>query len=280
LPAGEVDRVSSIPGVEAAGPVVFTRKSVRTASGEDIDVNVIGALSGGVGMPVADAGTAPQVPGEVMISSRLEGFGIGDTVTLAGADLRVVGILDGSTALAGAPNVILTLADAQAIGFAGLPVASAIAIRGAPAQLPEGLELASNEVARADLLRAIAKAKSSLSLISVLLWIVAASIIGALAYLSVLERQRDFAVFKATGVATRSILGGLALQSVIIALIAAALGSAVGSLLGPRFPMIVSLELRAHLLLPVIAVAVGLAASLIGLRRVVALDPALAFAGP
>jgi putative ABC transport system permease protein len=33
-------------------------------------------------------------------------------------------------------------------------------------------------------------------------------------------------------------------------------------------------------LLPVVAIAIGLLASLAGLRRVVAIDPALAFGGP
>jgi putative ABC transport system permease protein len=99
-------------------------------------------------------------------------------------------------------------------------------------------------------------------------------------YLSALERQRDFAVFKATGVATRSILGGMVLQAALLSVVAALIGSVIATLLGPRFPMIVSLQLRAHLLLPFLATAIGLLASLAGMRRVVAVDPALAFGGP
>jgi putative ABC transport system permease protein len=43
---------------------------------------------------------------------------------------------------------------------------------------------------------------------------------------------------------------------------------------------VVSLTLQSFLLLPAIAVAIGLVASLAGLRRAVSIDPAVAFGGP
>jgi putative ABC transport system permease protein len=104
-------------------------------------------------------------------------------------------------------------------------------------------------------------------------------IVGSLTYLSALERQRDFAVFKATGVSTPSILAGLALQAVVISVVAAVIGAILASFLGPAFPMQVSITRDAMLFLPVLAVVVGLVASVSGLRRVAAVDPALAFGG-
>jgi putative ABC transport system permease protein len=276
----EASYLAALPGVDSAGPVLFTRKSTRSPSGSDVDVNIVGAVSGRPGMPVADRGRQPAQPGEMLASTKLTGYGIGDVVDVSGTPMTIVGQLVESTSLAGTPNVAMSIADAQRIGFAGAPIASTVAVSGSPSVVPDGFEVVSNGVARADLLRAIAKAKSSLLLITVLLWLVAASIIGAVVYLSVLERLRDFAVFKATGVATRSILGGMVLQAAILALTAALAGSVVGVVLGPRFPMIVALELRAHLLLPVVAVVIGTVASLGGMRRVVTVDPALAFGGP
>jgi putative ABC transport system permease protein len=57
---------------------------------------------------------------------------------------------------------------------------------------------------------------------------VAAGIIGSIVYLSALERQREFAVLKATGAANRSLLAGLALQAVLLSAAAAGLRRAVG----------------------------------------------------
>ena len=50
--------------------------------------------------------------------------------------------------------------------------------------------------------------------------------------------------------------------------------------LAPLFPMVVVIPMHAYLALPAIAIAVGLLASVAGLRRAVAVDPALAFGGP
>ena len=77
-----------------------------------------------------------------------------------------------------------------------------------------------------------------------------------------------------------ALLAGLALQAVVVALLAAALGVVLAQLLAPVFPMIVVVPMRAYLALPVIAIAIGLLASVAGLRRAVAVDPALAFGGP
>jgi putative ABC transport system permease protein len=123
-------------------------------------------------------------------------------------------------------------------------------------------------------------AVNSISIVAILLWIVVALIVGSVVYLSALERLRDFAVFKAIGVPTRSILLGLALQALVIALLAAAVGVVLAQLLAPLFPMVVVVPPGAYMALPVIAIVIGLLASVAGLRRAVMVDPALAFGGP
>ena len=91
-------------------------------------------------------------------------------------------------------------------------------------------------------------------MMAVLLWVVAALIVGSVIYLSALERTRDFAVLKAVGVSTRSVLAGLCLQAVIVAVVAAVLGGLVSLVLGPLFPMRVVVPTSAFLLLPVVGV--------------------------
>jgi putative ABC transport system permease protein len=275
-----VTQIAQTPGVTASAPTVFTRKSVRGHDGSDTDVNVFGAIPGQPGMPAPRSGRAPAQDGEIAISTRLSGYGIGDQIELAGATFTVVGEVSGATALAGTPNEFLTLHDAQVIAFAGQHVATAVAVRGKPVPLPPGYAFIDRGHAAEDLLRAVAKARQSLTLTSALLWLVAASIIGAVVYLSSLERQRDFAVFKATGVATQSLLAGLLLQAALMSIAAALAGSVLGLLLAPRFPMLVAIPGTAHLLLPLIATAIGLLASIAGIRRAVTVDPALAFGGP
>jgi putative ABC transport system permease protein len=119
-----------------------------------------------------------------------------------------------------------------------------------------------------------------MSLMAGLLWVVAGMIVGSMIYMSALERTRDFAVFKAVGVPTRSILAGLAMQAIIVAVLSALLGGVLSVLLGPLFPMRVDIPVMAFVLLPIVAVTIGVLASLAGLRRAVVVDPAVAFGGP
>jgi putative ABC transport system permease protein len=95
-----------------------------------------------------------------------------------------------------------------------------------------------------------------------------------------LERVRDFAVFKAVGVASRSVMGGLALQAVLVAVVAAIMGGLLSFVLAPLFPLNVAVPTSSLALLPLVGILVGLAASVAGLRRAVGVDPALAFGGP
>jgi putative ABC transport system permease protein len=164
--------------------------------------------------------------------------------------------------------------------YGGEPLVASIGIRGNLAPIPAGYRAVDRAGAVADLLRPLKVAVNSITIVAVMLWIVAALIVGSVIYLSALERLRDFAVFKAIGVPTGSILAGLALQAVIVALLAALVGAGLSRLLGPLFPMQVIVPVQAFIALPVVAVVIGLIASAAGLRRAVSVDPALAFGGP
>ena len=120
-------------------------------------------------------------------------------------------------------------------------------------------------------------------MIRVLLWFVAAMIIGTMTYLSALERRRDVAVLKAIGASTRQLGTSIALQGVLVALVAAVdRRRASRCLIVPGVPARgVGARRGRFIQVPVIAVLVALLA---GDRRASArrcgVDPALAFAGP
>ncbi|CFR65512.1 glutamine-transport transmembrane protein ABC transporter [Mycobacterium tuberculosis] len=205
---------------------------------------------------------------------------LGDTVEVGARRLRVVGIVPNSTALAKIPNVFLTTEGLQKLAYNGQPNITSIGIIGMPRQLPEGYQTFDRVGAVNDLVRPLKVAVNSISIVAVLLWIVAVLIVGSVVYLSALERLRDFAVFKAIGTPTRSIMAGLALQALVIALLAAVVGVVLAQVLAPLFPMIVAVPVGAYLALPVAAIVIGLFASVAGLKRVVTVDPAQAFGGP
>jgi len=274
----DLRRIAASPGVVAAAPLAYAGGTV-TLGHTTRNADLFGAPERGPGMPAVSEGTPPSTPDEVAVSSTL-GRHVGDDVQIASRRLRIVGIVENSTALANLPNIFFTTTGAQQVVYGGQPLVSAIGIRGTIGQIPAGYRGIDRAGAIADLLRLLKVAVNSITIVAVLLWVVAALVVGSVIYLSALERLRDFAVFKAIGVPTRNIAAGLAMQSVIVALLAAVVGAGLSMLLGPLFPMQVIVPVQAFIALPVIAVVIGLIASATGLHRAVSVDPALAFGGP
>jgi putative ABC transport system permease protein len=277
IPAAEADRVAAMPGVARADPLVILHSTVRRPAVRD--VNVIGARPGGLGTPPLAGGRAVARAGEVVADTEL-GLAVGDRLELSGRRLEVVGLADQVTWYFGTPTLFLALEDAQAVAFGGQPLAMAVLTEGAPGGAVPGLERFTNQQAVADLERPLVRGLQSIDLISGLLWVVAAGIIGSIMYLSVLERLRELAVLKAVGASNRSLLGGFAIQAVLLSAAAAVLAVGIATLLAPVFPFSVEIPALAFPRLVGTAMLVGLAASVVGLRRAVSVQPALAFGGP
>lgn len=81
---------------------------------------------------------------------------VDDEVSLAGRRLRVVGLAEGVSYYFGAPTFFVPLADAQAIAFAGQPLAMAVATEGVPTSAPAGFQVLLPEQVEADLARILA----------------------------------------------------------------------------------------------------------------------------
>jgi len=278
FPEAETRSIALLPGVQSAIPVVYGNTILQDRRSPQ-NVNVYGVPEHGLGMPPIASGRAPSSPAEVAMSTTL-GRSIGDEVEVGAETLRIVGLVDNSTTLAGQHNAFLTVAGAQRLMFSGQPVVSAIGLRGTPTQIPAGYRIADRHAAVDDMVRPLHGAHLAMSYMAILLWAVAVLIVGSLIYLSALERTRDFAVFKALGATTQSVLAGLTLEAVLVAVVAAMLGGLLAVVLGPLFPMLVVVTSSAFLSLLATAVLIGLLASMAGMRHAIGVDPALAFGSP
>jgi putative ABC transport system permease protein len=275
IPSSVASELREQPSVRDADPVVVSRSVVEAEN--DFDVNVIGFRIDGMGAPPIHEGRAPRAIDEVVVTKPIDAE-VGSVVRIGGKRFRVVGRNDNASFNFGIPTVFLPLAPAYDVVFDGRALANAIAVRG-DAQLPPTVEVLSNHEVEVDMRRPLKGGISTIDFVSLLLWLLAAGIIGSIIYLTALERSRDFAVFKATGMPMRTITGGLAAQAVFLALLAAVLAIGLAHLivLGIPFPSRIGASSIAQLL--VIAFFVGLVASVASLRRVRTTDPALAFGG-
>lgn len=281
---GPFTAASSLPAASLGGVVadeVAPVVSARSSLGHDDvseEIVLIGAVPGELGTPPVVAGRSIQGPGEAVVDEYV-GLDVGGEVTVAGAPFTVVGLSRDTTVLAGIPLVFVPLDDAQQLVFRSTDVVSGFLTRGAPSDVPDGAAAITSEAVAADTLGPLDGAIASIDLLRGLLWVVAAIIVGAVVYLSALERKRDFAVLKAIGTSNRSLLGSLALQAVLVAVLSVALASVIQVGLVPVFPLKVSVPVRAFWQIPIVAVVMALIAGFAGMRRVAQADPALAFAG-
>ncbi len=266
--------VAAQPGVHAAAPVAVLHFAVHTP--ELHGLNVIGVVPGATGAPKVRRGHELSAPGQLALDASL-GLQLGDILRIATTDFTVVGETSGVTYFAGQPVGFVSLADAQRLACLGQPLASAVVTRGVPARAPGGFRVMRDSEVKADLHRPLGNASQTIDLVRVLLWLVAAGIIGSIVYLQAIERSRDFAVMKATGTTNRALMGGLAVQATVLSAFSAVVAVVLAQLLKPLVAMRVEIPWSAYVLLPLVAIVVGLLASFTGLRRTEAVDPALAF---
>ena len=234
---GRGGRRAALDGVTKAAPLVFSGTTMRKAACPRTSTSSVRPPTG-PGMP-DDLGRArrrrPPTRSRSAARCRKD---IGDRVELGADTLKVVGIVNDSTALAGTPNVFLTTRR-RAEGDVRESAGRVVDRRDGQSRPTRRRDTRSStqDDAVADMLRPMQSSHSAISFLAILLWIVAALIVGSVIYLSALERVRDFAVFKAVGVSTRSVMAGLALQAVIVAVVAALVGGVLSFVLGPTFPM-------------------------------------------
>lgn len=261
-----------------AAPLVEFGHVGRLEDGEEVNVNVIGHSIGQLGDPIWNSGIAPPAQGEAVVDERL-GAEEGEAVKIGPSTLQISRVVTNRTYFAGVPIVYVSLEEAQAIAFRGRRLATTIVMLGGPVDLPPGFTALTSEEVRADLLQSLDGAVGSIDLTRLLTWLLAVVVIGAVTYLSALERLRDFAVLKAVGSSPRTLVLSLSAQAVLASLLAALLGGLVAQALGPSFPLPIVIEPEAYFALPLVAIVIGIVASLAAMRRAMRVDPALAFSG-
>lgn len=278
FPQSEAAAIARSPGVTKAAPLVIVLQQVVRIGGQTRNAEVFGVQIGNLGDPAVTAGQALSGSGQVVADDRL-GAAPGTQITVGAMPLRVVGQVSDRTMLAGVPIIYMSLQDAQALALGGRPLITAVVTRGAPATVPAGLSVSSNQEIEQSVLNNLAGAISTLSNAKYIMWLVAAVIVAALLYVSALQRVRDFAVIKALGSSSLTLFGSLALQAVVVSLFAAVFAMVICNFMTGLFKQPVVIPLSAFTTLPLIAVGVGLVSSVAALRRATGADPAAAFSG-
>ena len=292
LEPGAVSQVADVPGVaEAAG--VGTLTTSATIAGAEADVQVFGFSSTGPGAPTSlSSGRLPESATEVAMDGG--GVAIGDTVAIAKTDveLTVVGLLRGAQFNALPTGYVLldSYETVVAQQFPGLPF---VPINAVAFDVEEGADPAVVAGAVTDTVpgvvgytRADAVAKipgiesitQSFGILVGLTFVISIVVIGFFFLILTVQKMKSFTLLRAVGTPTSKLAGTVAVQIVIVVILASVIALALTLLaiqgLNTGLPVTVSV---AGIVGTIVAVLVfSLVAGLLSIRRISKIDPASA----
>jgi len=296
LPATIVDEVAAVEGVAAVTPILEATDTV-VAGEERAVVYVVGlsedASMGGPWEVVEGRNTIRR--GEIIVDvgfARRAGVAIGDTVGVLGGQARIVGLSRGTASLINA--IAFVSFDDFAALRGGTPVVSFVLVRVAPGASPETVAADIERLvpgvtaqSRAHFVsqeRRIVTDMSAdvISIMSIIGFVVALSVVALTVYVATLARRREFGVLKALGARNRVLYRVVLVQAVLSVGVGFAIGLAFTALLGVaigRTDLDLQLDITAGSLAKVgtfAAVTAGLAA-ILPIRQVAGVDPAVVF---
>lgn len=295
----QVDSVGAVEGVGSSGPLGERSFTVR-ANGKDVDAILFGYDLGGPGEPTRmTTGLLPQRAGEGVGSSidADQGFGVGDTVEIVpgGAGVgtplpvRIVGTAAESR-FSVLPTVFVSWDTYVAAAKVANPAATTV-LPSAVAVIPEkgvspadlaarinravpGVDALTRDQAVADA-PGVSSVSQSFSLIIGLTYIVITIVIGFFFVILTVQKTASLTLLRAIGADTRTLVGALFVQVLIVVVLAMGIGAGILALaaLGssPVFPISADPALIARVGGTILVLA--LLAALVAARRIARIDP-------
>jgi putative ABC transport system permease protein len=308
IPGDTRDLVARVYGVERAGAVTY--QSVQTElNGKPLRLYLIGYELGRPGGPhQLIAGRDILRDHYEMVVDRSAGLKLGQVVPLGthGHEFTVVGLTRNEVTSSGDPVAYVTLRDAQALQFELAPptqrrevarggslettnqinaviakVSPYVPIKDVAAALSRWKHLTTLTQAQQEHLltkEVIEKSRKQQLLVMVLLIIVSAVIIALIIYTLTMDKVRSIATLKFIGAPDRTIVGLIVQQALSMGIMSYAIGLSLVLIFQPYFPRRLVLDLTSVAVVFVVAIVMCLAASTLGIRLALKIDPAEALA--
>lgn len=308
IPGDTRELVARVYGIEAAGSVTY--QSVQTElNGKPLRLSLIGYEPGRPGGPhTLIAGRAIMRSHYEMIVDRSARLKLGQEVPLGthGHAFTVVGLTRNELTASGDAVAYVTLQDAQALQFElappsqrreearGGPIESNVQINAVIAKvspyvptaevaaaLARWKHLSALTQAQQETLLSkfvIEKARQQQGLIMTLLVIVSAVIIALIIYTMTMDKARSIATLKFVGASDRTIVGLIVQQALSLGLVGFSIGLALILTFLPYFPRRLVLDPMSVSVVFGITIVMCLAASTLGIRLALKIDPAAALA--
>ena len=243
---------------------------------------------------------------EIVVTDKT-GFLLHDKIPIGRHIYTVVGVTHGSVSSGGDPLVYISLKDAQELQFAysnkriqtdrarGIINRDTHMVNAIIATVRPGYNVANvarnirewqhksvytRAQQRAVLTRfVVEKASKQIGLFTIILVIVATIIIALIIYTMTLEKMKEIAIMKLMGIPNSMIVRMIIEETLLLGIMAFIFGNIFSHLIYTKFPKRVVLEIPDAWQLFVVVVLASIAASFVGVRKVINADPATAIGG-
>lgn len=297
--AATIRSLNREPGVRAE-PLGLTFFNARLAGATPLSIALVGIEKSGFMAKSLPGGTLGRTPTGVIISKGVANHNvrIGDHITLDHPKivLTVIGIAPqatyGHVDLVYAPIDLWRQATyGQVTGGVlppsaqGLSSAAALEIRPGVNIATVGSRLGVQIVTKQQAYTGspgYTAETATMGLIVDFLYVIAALIVSAFFTVWTIQRKTDIGLLKALGASNAAVLRDALGQVAVVMVVATAFGALVGSGVGSLIPqgaVPFSLQTGALLGAALILVVAGMVGSLVGVRRIVAVDPIIALGG-
>lgn len=303
IPGDTREAIARVQGVAAAGSVTYQTVE-GSGRGRKLRLYVIGYELDRPGGPREIAEGRGIARRYEIVADRRSGLETGDRVQLGRRTFAVVGLTAGHVASGGDPVVFMTLRDSQKLQFELAPPAARIErARGAEAPSQDTVNAVIARVQAsttadhvADVIRrwkhlvalteaeqeeiltrsVVDMARRQIGLFTTILLAVSAVVIALIIYTMTMEKLRQIATLKLIGAPDSKIVGMILQQSLALGIIGFTFGALLILVIKDNFPRRVVLEPDNVAVLGLIVFLVCVAASGLGVRAALRVDPATA----
>ncbi|MDT8316549.1 MAG: FtsX-like permease family protein [bacterium] len=294
----KADNVEELEGVKRVTPISYLNTIIRAGEVEAFAF-IVGLL------PDADRagpwemgkGRKIEKSGEIVIPdvlAKLTGTGIGDKVMITDRAFTIVGLSKGAYSSANAiafvpfDDLESILKSGGTYSFLLVDLEEGYDPRMMAAKIKNEVEkvnaLTQEEFIRNDFAMAMQMGVEIIFMMSVICSTLAVLITGFTAYMQVVKKKREIAIIKAMGTGRASLMGGILMQSAMIAFTGFIMAAGFSFVIIPHIPalapqltLVVSFWAVAKMGL--LAIVISIAGALIPAWNVTRLDPALVFNG-
>jgi len=243
---------------------------------------------------------------EIVVTDKT-GFSLHDKIQLGRNVYTVVGITHGSVSSGGDLLVYVSLKDAQELQFSysnkriqserargiinrDTHMVNAVIATVLPGYDPEDIargirewlhkSVYTKEQQRAVLTKyVVEKASKQIGMFTAILVIVATIIISLIIYTMTLEKMKEISIMKLMGLPNSMIVRMIIEETLLLGILAFLFGNLFSHLIYSRFPKRVVLEIPDAWMLFAVVVLASIAASFVGVKKVISADPAAAIGG-